>query len=129
MTFWDIESQYSANTGLDSIMEVQAQFFSQFEDVISPGDLYVLLTAQLRSAHTSRVGCSIQLASAVGISNCPGAPRLEFLLGRPNATAPAPDYTSPGPSDSTDVILARFADAGFSSDEVVALLASLVCSL
>lgn len=67
---------------------------------------------------------SIQLASAVGISNCPGAPRLQFLLGRPNATAPAPDNTVPAPFDSTDVILARFADAGFNSDEVVALLAS-----
>lgn len=72
---------------------------------------------------------SIQLASAVGISNCPGAPRLQFLLGRPNATAPAPDNTVPAPFDSTDVILARFADAGFNSDEVVALLASLVVCL
>ena len=70
---------------------------------------------------------SIQLAGAVGISNCPGAPRLQFLLGRPNATAPAPDKTIPAPFDSTDAILARFADAGFDSDEVIALLASLVC--
>jgi hypothetical protein len=70
---------------------------------------------------------SIQLAGAVGVGNCPGAPRLQFLLGRPNATAPAPDHTIPAPFDSTDTILARFADAGFDSDEVVALLASLVC--
>lgn len=69
---------------------------------------------------------SIQLAGAVGISNCPGAPRLQFLLGRPNATAPAPDGSIPAPFDSTDAILARFADAGFVSDEVIALLASLV---
>jgi hypothetical protein len=72
---------------------------------------------------------SIQLAGAVGIGNCPGAPRLQFLLGRPNATAPAPDGTVPAPFDTTDAILERFADAGFNSDEVVALLASLVCSL
>jgi manganese peroxidase len=69
---------------------------------------------------------SIQLAGAVGISNCPGAPQLQFLFGRPNATAPAPDNTVPVPFDSADTILARFNDAGFSSDEVVALLASLV---
>jgi hypothetical protein len=35
----------------------------------------------------------------------------------------------PAPFDSTDVIFARFADAGFNTDEVVALLASLVYSL
>ena len=40
---------------------------------------------------------SIQFASAVGVSNCPGAPRLEFLLGRPRATRPAQDLTVPEP--------------------------------
>lgn len=40
---------------------------------------------------------SIQFASAVGVSNCPGAPRLEFLLGRPKATRPAQDLTVPEP--------------------------------
>ena len=35
----------------------------------------------------------------------------------------------PAPFDSSDVIFARFADAGFNTDEVVALLASLVYSL
>ena len=33
----------------------------------------------------------------------------------------------PDPSDSADAVLSRFDDAGFSPDEVVALLASLVC--
>ncbi|KAH9993976.1 manganese peroxidase precursor [Russula vinacea] len=92
--FEDIETQYPANGGVDDIVKAQAQFLSQFGGVISPGDF-------------------IQLAGAVGISNCPGAPRLQFLLGRPNATAPAPDNTVPAPFDSTDTILARFADAGF----------------
>jgi manganese peroxidase len=40
---------------------------------------------------------SIQFAAAVGVSNCPGAPRLEFLLGRPKATRPADDLTVPEP--------------------------------
>ena len=26
---------------------------------------------------------SIQFAGAVGVSNCPGAPQLDFFLGRP----------------------------------------------
>ena len=40
---------------------------------------------------------SIQFAGAVGVSNCPGAPQLDFLLGRPAAVAPAPDLTVPEP--------------------------------
>lgn len=66
----------------------------------------------------------IQFAAAVGLTNCPGAPQLQFLAGRPNATAPAQDGAIPGPADSVDSILSRFADAGFSSNEVIHLLAS-----
>ena len=66
----------------------------------------------------------IQFAGAVGVSNCPGAPQLQFLLGRKDATFPAVDGTIPEPFDTVDSILSRFADAGFSTDEVVALLAS-----
>lgn len=107
MTFADIETQYPANGGLDDIIHMQERCLSQCsgDGSISAGDF-------------------IQLAGAVGVSNCPGAPRLQFLLGRPNATAPAPDNMVPAPFDSADVIFARFADAGFNPDEVVALLAS-----
>lgn len=38
--------------------------------------------------------------------------------------APAPDLTVPEPTDSVTKILARFADAGFSPAEAVALLSS-----
>ena len=69
--------------------------------------------------------CSIQLAGAVGVSNCAGAPRLEFLAGRPNATFPADDGTVPEPQDSVTSILARMADGGgFSPAEVIHLLSS-----
>ncbi|KAF8513069.1 manganese peroxidase [Gautieria morchelliformis] len=70
-------------------------------------------------------GDLIQFAAAVAIGNCPGAPKLEFLAGRPNATAPAPDGLIPEPQDSVDSIFARMLDGGnFQPDEVVALLAS-----
>ena len=46
------------------------------------------------------------------------------MLGRPEATAPAPDLLVPEPFDTITAILDRFADAGFSPAEVVALLAS-----
>ena len=70
---------------------------------------------------------SIQLAGAIGVSNCPGAPRLDVFIGRPDANQPAPDLTVPEPFDSVDSILQRFEDAGgFTAAEVVALLASSV---
>ncbi|CAL1707818.1 unnamed protein product [Somion occarium] len=102
--FEDIETNFHANNGVDEIIDEQKEFVA-------------------RSGMT--VGDFIQFAGAIGVSNCPGAPRLPVFIGRPNATAPAPDLTVPEPFDSVDSILARFADAGnFSPAEVVALLAS-----
>ena len=40
---------------------------------------------------------SIQFAAAVGVSNCPGAPKLEFQLGRPPAVREAEKSTVPEP--------------------------------
>lgn len=67
---------------------------------------------------------SIQFAGAVGVTNCAGGPRLQFLAGRSNISRPSPDLLVPEPSDSNDVIFARMGDAGFSPNEVVDLLAS-----
>ncbi|KAF7359632.1 Peroxidase [Mycena venus] len=103
ITFGSVELAFAANAGVDDIVDAQTPFVNKYN--ISAGDF-------------------IQFAGAVGVSNCPGAPRLEFLLGRPAATAASPAGLIPEPQDSVDSILARFADAGFSSDEVVALLAS-----
>ncbi|KAF8803334.1 manganese peroxidase 1 [Phlegmacium glaucopus] len=69
-------------------------------------------------------GDFVHLAAAIGTSNCPGAPSLKFFLGRPPPLAAAPDLTVPEPTDSVTAIIARFADAGFSVPEIVALLAS-----
>ncbi|KAI0053857.1 class II peroxidase [Auriscalpium vulgare] len=101
--FDSVETAYHANGGIDDIIDTQAPFVAKYN--LSAGDF-------------------IQFAGAVGVSNCAGAPRLEFLLGRPPPTAAAPDLTVPEPFDSVTSILARFADAGFSPAEVVALLAS-----
>lgn len=85
----------------------------------SVGDLTPFLQKYLVTA-----GDLIQFAGAVGVSNCPGAPKLQFLAGRPNATIPASDGTVPQPQDPVTMILERMADAGFSADELVHLLAS-----
>ncbi|KAK7045735.1 fungal class II heme-containing peroxidase [Paramarasmius palmivorus] len=107
MVFSDIETAFHANNGIDEIVDAQKDFIQQNNITISPGDF-------------------IQLAGAVGVANCPGAPRLDFFLGRAMPTAASPDLLVPEPFDTVDSILARFADAGpgFSAAEVVALLAS-----
>ncbi|KAK7461372.1 fungal class II heme-containing peroxidase [Stygiomarasmius scandens] len=105
IVFDDIETTFHANNGIDEIVDAQKDFIQKNNITISPGDF-------------------IQLAGAVGVSNCPGAPRIQFFLGRPDPVAASPDLLVPEPFDSVDKILARFADAGFSPDEVVSLLAS-----
>jgi len=108
--FKDTELKNGANTALDGLVQA-------LEDLLS----------QYRSKNTGvdvTAGDIIQLAAAVGIGNCPGAPQLPFLLGRRNATMAAENDLIPTPFDSADTILSRFADAGFSPFEVVALLAS-----
>ncbi|VDC05885.1 unnamed protein product [Peniophora sp. CBMAI 1063] len=103
--FEDTETNFHANLGTDEIVNEQKPFVAAHPE-ISAADF-------------------IQFAGAVGVSNCPGAPRLQFLLGRKDATHPAADKTVPEPFDTVDSILARFDDAGgFTPAEVVALLAS-----
>ncbi|RDX54993.1 manganese peroxidase 1 [Lentinus brumalis] len=103
MSFAEIETAFHANGGIDDIVEAQRPF---------------------ALAHGVSFGDFIQFAGAVGVSNCAGGPRLQFLAGRSNVTQPSPDLLVPEPSDSVDTILARMGDAGFSPNEVVDLLIS-----
>lgn len=85
----------------------------------------------------------LHFAAAVGLSTCPGAPRLEFLLGRPLPLIPAADFSVPEVTgnpctflflnmnlltilflDSAESILSRFADAGLSAKELVVLMSA-----
>ncbi|EJF61826.1 manganese peroxidase 2 [Dichomitus squalens LYAD-421 SS1] len=105
LIFPTVEPAFFANLGIADSVNNLIPFLSQFPS-ISAGDL-------------------VQFAGAVAITNCPGAPQLEFLAGRPNATAPAIDGLIPEPQDNITKILARFDDAGgFTPFEVVSLLAS-----
>ena len=101
--FDTIETNFAANNGIDDSVDFLKPFLQKHD--VTAGDL-------------------IQFAGAVGITNCPGAPRLEFLVGRPNATFPASDGTVPEPQDSVDKILARMDDGGFTPAELIHLLVS-----
>jgi len=102
--------------------------FGDTEQAQNPGNLGTEDMADtqmaLAQAHGVSFGDIIQFVGAVALSNCDGGPHLSFMAGRPNATAAVPEGLLPGPSDNVPVILARFADAGFSPQEVVALIAS-----
>ncbi|KAJ8520312.1 hypothetical protein ONZ45_g2862 [Pleurotus djamor] len=103
VTFRDIETSFPANAGIDEIIGAQIPFINKHN--ISAGDF-------------------IQFAGAVGVSNCAGAPRIPFFLGRPDAKAASPDLLVPEPFHSVDQILDRMGDAGLNAVEVVWLLAS-----
>ena len=76
IVFSDIETNFHANNGVDEIVEAQKPFIARHN--ITPGDF-------------------IALAGAVAVSNCPGAPVMQFFTGRPVATQAAPDGLVPEP--------------------------------
>ena len=102
--FDSIETNFPANLGIDDSVDALSPFLATHPG-ITAGDI-------------------IQFGAAVGITNCPGAPRLQFLAGRPNATIAASIGTVPEPQDNVTSILARMADGGFSPAELIHLLAS-----
>jgi len=103
MIFNDTELMDPANNGVDDAIDNLKPLLQSFN--VTAGDL-------------------IQFAGAVAVSNCPGAPRLQFLAGRPNATHAAAPGLVPKPEDNVNKIFARMGDAGFSPTELVNLLAS-----
>jgi len=103
ITFQDTELGFHANTGLEDAINVLQPFL--LNHTVSPGDM-------------------IQFAAALGITNCPGAPKLDFMAGRPAPIIAASDLTVPEPTDSVTKILARVADAGLTQQDMVNLLAS-----
>ncbi|TFK27218.1 heme peroxidase [Coprinopsis marcescibilis] len=69
-------------------------------------------------------GDILNFANAMGLSNCPGAPRLQFLAGKSNSSQPSPPGLIPGPGNDVNTILNRMADAGFSASDTVDLLSA-----
>ena len=61
MIFDEIETNFHPNIGLDEIVRLQKPFVQRHG--VTPGDF-------------------IAFAGAVALSNCPGAPEMQFFLGR-----------------------------------------------
>ncbi|EJD44427.1 generic peroxidase [Auricularia subglabra TFB-10046 SS5] len=101
--FGNVELKYPANEGIDFI----TAFLQPFADTVG-----------------IKYGDAIQFGAAVGLSLCPGAPKIPAFVGRKNATQAAPDKTVPEPQDDLTNIFARMNDAGFSPTELIHLLAS-----
>ena len=79
ITFSDIEILFPPNDdgGVEDIVNNLKPLVSAFN--VTPGDL-------------------IYFAAATALTNCAGAPRIQFFAGRPDPLGPAPDGTvnSPG---------------------------------
>ncbi|KAJ6556241.1 manganese peroxidase isozyme precursor [Mycena capillaripes] len=95
----------------------QSSTHSYIDDIVDAQRPFAL-------AHKVSFGDFIQFAGAVGVSNCAGSPRLEFLAGRSNISTASPPNLVPDPFNPVDQIISRFADAGFTANEIVDLLAS-----
>ena len=67
---------------------------------------------------------SIQFVGALSLTVCPGAPKVKFVIGRPQPKGPAPDFIVPQPVNTTDELLTAFSNVGFSHEEFISLLAS-----
>ncbi|KAJ4464513.1 manganese peroxidase [Lentinula edodes] len=107
LIFPDVEPNFAANLGIsDSVNDLAPFLASGKFPTITAGDM-------------------IQFGATVAVGLCPGAPQLEFLAGRPNATAPAVDGLIPEPQNTVDEILARFQDAAnLNAEDIVSLLVS-----
>jgi len=100
------ELAFPANAGLDDVLDDVGPFFLKYQDVLSPGDF-------------------VFLAGSVSLAQCPGAPQVQFSLGRPQPIAASPPNLVPEPFDGVTTILDRMAAGGnFSPQEVIALLSS-----
>lgn len=125
LIFPTVEPAFHANAGIDDSVNNLRHFLPKYP-TISAGD-FVQFAGTVALSN-----CPVSQHLSICISPCPtdaltrqGAPRLEFLAGRPNATRPAIDGLIPLPEQDVTTILQRFADAGgFSPFEVVSLLAS-----
>jgi len=103
--FNETELMDPGNVGIDDVLGEISPFFFKHAAAITPGDF-------------------IQFAGALSLTVCPGAPKVDFVIGRPQPKVPAPDFIVPQPVNTTDELITAFAEVGFSPEELIALLTS-----
>ncbi|KAJ7635540.1 heme peroxidase [Mycena polygramma] len=91
----------SENNGLQNIVSLLKPLPAQFG--VSPGDV-------------------LHLAGVLAVLACPGGPVIPAYIGRTAPRNIAPDGLLPNPESPVADLLARFADMGFSSRELMALI-------
>ncbi|KAJ7112725.1 heme peroxidase [Mycena epipterygia] len=89
------------NNGLQTIVGLLAPLPAKFS--VAPGDL-------------------LHLAGVLGVLACPGGPKVKVFVGREPPFNVAPDGLLPNPESPVADLLARFADMGFDSKELMALI-------
>ncbi|KAJ7054288.1 heme peroxidase, partial [Mycena amicta] len=94
-----LEVQRPENHGLEKIVSLLQPIVTQFG--VSPGDVVQVRTALLA---------------------CPGGPKITFWAGRPAPRNIAPNGLLPSPEDPVPTLLARFADMGLSTRDLMALI-------
>ncbi|KAF4611822.1 hypothetical protein D9613_004612 [Agrocybe pediades] len=98
-----LELTFHVNTGIDDVLDAVCPLLLKHSDIVMPGDF-------------------VQLAGAVSLTRCNGAPRAKFLMDRPQPKAAAPNLLVPEPFDSVQTILQRFGELGFTKEETVAVI-------
>ncbi|KAJ6566832.1 heme peroxidase [Mycena capillaripes] len=71
---------------------------------------------------TENNGLQSILAGVLGVLACPGGPRIDAFVGRPQPKNVAPNGLFPSPDDPVPTLLARFADMGFTTRDLIALV-------
>ncbi|KAJ6467503.1 heme peroxidase [Mycena vitilis] len=99
---WDsTEVDRTENAGLGPIVDILSPLPAQFG--VSPGDF-------------------LHLAGVLGVLACPGGPRIDAFIGRPQPKNIAPIGLLPSPDDPVPKLLDRFADMGFTTRDLIALV-------
>ncbi|RKO88599.1 heme peroxidase, partial [Blyttiomyces helicus] len=113
-------STSAGNGGADGSV---IRFYSETNRLENTG-LLPLAQALLVIANTWSVSAAdvIQLASILSVGMCIPGPSIPITVGRIDAITPNPEGRLSSPTDTTDAIIARYEDIGFTPKEMVALL-------
>ena len=85
---------FSMDPGIDDVLGEISPFFGIFKHAKSykPGDLCVCSKDYFQVQYSVY---SIKFVGAFSLTVCPGAPKVNFSIGRPPPIAPAPNFIAP----------------------------------